>query len=65
MLIRIDVNNIRYIENEFPSTFTYFRNIKIKKHVITLVFKIVDKLVGYGHLIYKKNIVWLGFMCVT
>lgn len=64
-IIRND--NIEYLydflKNELPVTFRYFSNRTveaIKNHVITIIYRLDNKSIGYGHIDLEENIQWLG-----
>lgn len=69
-IIAVDNTNLKYLEdflsNDLPSTFRYFnkRSIEcIKNHLITLVVKIDNCIIGYSHIDKEDNIYWFG-ICI-
>ena len=71
-IIEINDTNVelltQFLSNPLPSTFRYFekRTIDvIQNHVITLLLKKEDEIIGYAHIDYEKNTnkYWFG-ICV-
>jgi dTDP-4-amino-4,6-dideoxygalactose transaminase/ribosomal protein S18 acetylase RimI-like enzyme len=69
-IIEINNNNIFYLtyflNNKLPNTFRYFnsRNIEvINNHIITVVLKIDNKIIGYSHIDKDSNKYWFG-ICI-
>jgi perosamine synthetase len=71
-IIEINDTNVelltQFISNPLPSTFRYFekRTVDIiKDHVITLLLKNEEKIIGYTHIDYEKNTdkYWFG-ICI-